>query len=67
MDSYLKGREWGKILHCEKCVFGIWFVIAEDVHYINIISEPAGSLESPGSNRSMLPLVEIAYIGTSAK
>jgi hypothetical protein len=35
--------------------------------YINIISEPAGSLESPVSNSSILSLIEIAYIVTSAK
>lgn len=35
--------------------------------YINIISEPAGLLESPLSESSILPLIAIAYTVTSAK
>ena len=67
MGNYLKSRQLGGILHCANMYFELGLFSHRMHVYINIISKPAGSLESPVSDFSIFPLIAVAYTVTSAK
>lgn len=67
MDNYLKSRQLGGIFHCANMYFELGLFSHRMHVYINIISKPAGSLESPVSDFSIFPLIAVAYTVTSAK